>query len=91
MSVSTDDPIFQRIQNASENEVRQILVGLCSDGQVRKDANDLFNKLAPGHGIYRVRENGVTPAQYICITCRNVYTDEENSSRACRYHPGELY
>lgn len=91
MSASADDPIFHCIQNASEQEVRQVLAGLCTDGLVRKDANKFFIKLASENRSRRESgRNGVTPTRYICITCRNAYTEEENSPRACRYHPGEL-
>lgn len=97
MPVSTDDPIFQRIQNASENEVRQVLADLYIDDVVKGTTDRLFDKLlqkaaSPKSKSRREHHSATPPAEaqyFICIICRNAYTEEENSPTACRqYHPG---
>ncbi|KAK4152400.1 hypothetical protein C8A00DRAFT_34928 [Chaetomidium leptoderma] len=89
-----EELIFQCIQNASDDEVRTVLAGLCTDGVVKNTAVKLFEKLGRlsnrGTTLEERRSGSPAPTQYICIICRNAYTEEGNSPTACRYHPGTL-
>lgn len=80
--------IFARIQNATDHELRTVLAGLCEDKTTRKEAAKMFSEL---ENAARALEEGNQPSTplYICLNCKEAYSDVHNAPDACHYHSGE--
>ncbi|KAK3292006.1 uncharacterized protein B0H64DRAFT_468909 [Chaetomium fimeti] len=75
--------IFARIQNATDHELRTVLSGLCADEATRKEAMEMFSRLE------KLKGGDQPPTTlHICLNCKASYSAGQNTSDACRYHPG---
>lgn len=79
--------IFTLIQNAPDHVVRTIFAGLCSDHAIEYEAYKLFAKIARASRAGMKRK--LPPAVlFICLNCKEAYSEAENASDACYYHDG---
>ncbi|GAB1317460.1 hypothetical protein MFIFM68171_07670 [Madurella fahalii] len=81
--------IFTLIQNAPDPVIRTVLAGLCSDREIGHEAYKMFGKIARASRTDIKRK--LPPATlFICLNCKEAYSEAENASDACYYHNGNL-
>ncbi|KAL2017188.1 hypothetical protein VTK56DRAFT_2508 [Thermocarpiscus australiensis] len=81
--------IFACIQEPPDQVVRTVLAGLCADDSISWKAAKLFVRIARASTTSRKRK--LPPREvFICLRCQQAYSEAENASDACLYHPGDL-
>lgn len=92
---------MERIINASDEVVRKALIAICADSSIERQAVDVIKQLeehikaasgdvAASTSVSDATKKRKAPIDvHICVQCKQTFTEEENSSEECQYHPGE--
>ena len=85
--------VFDEIAKGPENNVRAVLRALCAgSSKVEKEAKSYFKQLQSFQSIPRVGEKRKATDDLVpvlCVQCRSVFSQDENTSKSCRYHDGK--
>ncbi|KZL81225.1 hypothetical protein CI238_11097, partial [Colletotrichum incanum] len=80
------------IRALSADQARSVLIALCNDERIRRDAAFLSRKLRKSEEAQSTQEAeslGGLAKSVVCVQCNEMFNPAENSSREdCRYHPG---
>ena len=90
---STNAMSLQDLKNAPSEQIRAILIALCSDEQVRRKALDYYHQFNSVQGIgASTSYPGSLPSSdmKICVQCETVFDTNDNTRKHCRYHNGEF-
>lgn len=82
---------------ASDNTIRAVLSAVCGDDHVRSKALNYLEMLEPQAikaattaaqkpGLKRKAHVGLS----VCVQCDKPFDEQDNRSRDCEYHSGEL-
>lgn len=83
------------IQEASEGDLRAVVLALCKDARTEKRVLtrlDKLNKLRNTQTSLDTTNPGTkrkaSEAIFICVRCNEAFSEENNHSKACTYHHG---
>ncbi|GKT42950.1 uncharacterized protein ColSpa_03131 [Colletotrichum spaethianum] len=80
------------IRALSADQARSVLVALCHDERIRRDAVFLSRKLRKAEEAQTTQDAGSgsgSARSAICVQCNAVFNPTENNGREdCQYHPG---
>ncbi|KAJ4397843.1 hypothetical protein N0V93_002080 [Gnomoniopsis smithogilvyi] len=86
---------MDRISGTSAEKAKSVLIALCTvDPSLRSRAQKLLDAMDSLESVHSVEKKGkkrkAESTIKICTKCQDPFYEEENSSKACRYHSGSL-